>query len=312
MVAGTARPPEREDKTLEHAQCLEPATHDAFLEAIRRLTQAFVERREAGEVHRLADLGWFYARKQQSLRRVALHQPGLVIVLSGTKRIARNDRWENIHAGQLAALPAPIELDMSNVPDARGGRYLSLLLPFTEATQQRLHNAYGRELAQGATRPVHNLREEADPLTQASILHLLQLAVQNDPDPVLIEHRRLDVLLSLIRQNKAPQLLMRPDAGWAQRVRALLTLDPARNWSINALCDSLALTESTLRRRLREEGTGFRELLDDVRQCTALELVTQTRAPIQEIAYRCGYQSASHFIQRFRERYGMTPTALRD
>ncbi len=298
--------------TLEYAQHLEPSTHNAFLEAIQGLTQAFIQRRDAGEVHRVADLGWFYARRQQSLRRVALHHPGLVIVLSGTKRILRNDHWESIHAGSLAALPAPIELDMINAPDAHSGRYLSLLLPFTEATQQRLHKAYGRELAEAGTPTAQGLRVEADPLTQASILHLLQLAVQDEPDPLLIEHRRLDVLLSLIRQGKAPQLLMRPDASWVQRVRALLALDPARNWSINALCQNLSLTESTLRRRLREEGTGFRELLEDVRQCTALELVTQTRAPIQEIAYRCGYQSASHFIQRFRERYGMTPTALRD
>ena len=99
---------------------------------------------------------------------------------------------------------------------------------------------------------------------------------------------------------------------WSQRVRAILATDLARSWEINELCARLATTESTLRRNLKRENTGFRELLSDLRLSTALMQLLQTSRPVYQVAYDCGYQSVSRFSSNFHKRFGVPPRQFRE
>ena len=71
------------------------------------------------------------------------------------------------------------------------------------------------------------------------------------------------------------------------------------------------MSESTFARRLRDEGTHFRLILEDVRQPLAMEYIQTTQTPVALIAENVGYASSSKFIARFRHRFGITPGKLR-
>nr|WP_233171603.1 helix-turn-helix transcriptional regulator [Dyella sp. ASV21] len=97
-----------------------------------------------------------------------------------------------------------------------------------------------------------------------------------------------------------------------ERIRLLLSAQPAHEWRAEDVASRLALSEATLRRRLAEETTGFRDILEEVRLVHGLALVQGTDKPLKQVAVECGYASPSRFTARFRERFGTLPSDLRD
>ena len=69
----------------------------------------------------------------------------------------------------------------------------------------------------------------------------------------------------------------------------------------------LGLSERTLRRRLDDEGTSFRERLDHVRRARALELLAHE--DVEEVAHALGFVDARSFQRAFRRWTRMTPLA---
>lgn len=65
-------------------------------------------------------------------------------------------------------------------------------------------------------------------------------------------------------------------------------------------------------RRVRAEfGVPFRALLQEKRFETALSYLTETGMPVADIISAVGYENASYFYRRFREKYHMSPDAYR-
>jgi len=87
--------------------------------------------------------------------------------------------------------------------------------------------------------------------------------------------------------------------------------DPSVRWSINDVSKKLAMSESTLRRKLQAEGASFRDLNLQVRLGHGMHLVQTTNLAISTVSEQCGYQSQSRFSEMFRERFGLTPSQLR-
>jgi len=77
------------------------------------------------------------------------------------------------------------------------------------------------------------------------------------------------------------------------------------------ICKQLAMSESTLRRKLKLEGTNVQKIKDQTRLGLALHLLQTSRNSIGMIADKCGYQSQSRFTERFKRRFGLTPSELR-
>ena len=69
----------------------------------------------------------------------------------------------------------------------------------------------------------------------------------------------------------------------------------------------LGMSSRTLRRRLDEEGSHFRQLLDEVRQALAEELLATGGLTLEEIAERLGYGEVSNFIHSFKRWKGVAP-----
>jgi AraC-like DNA-binding protein len=101
----------------------------------------------------------------------------------------------------------------------------------------------------------------------------------------------------------------RARTGTAHEVRELLTRLGALGSPMPEIARELNLSARTLRRRLEEEGTSFRALLDEVREALAEELLTMGAVPVEDVAVRLGYAEASSFIHAFKRWKGVTPTA---
>lgn len=130
--------------------------------------------------------------------------------------------------------------------------------------------------------------------------------------PALIEIRLTELYLALQLHGRCPRFLVPALCSLAERTRVLVSLDPRRDWRLEAVARELAVGTSTLRRRLGHEGTSFRGILEEVRLNLGLMLVQAGRSPILEIAHACGYESPSKFAARFRARFGVSPSELRD
>jgi AraC-like DNA-binding protein len=75
---------------------------------------------------------------------------------------------------------------------------------------------------------------------------------------------------------------------------------------------ALHMSQRTLRRRLRAEGTSFQLLLEEVRAEIALRFVGGTREGFDAIAERLAFRDASAFFRAFRRWTGTTPAQYRE
>ncbi|MAC13772.1 MAG: hypothetical protein CL539_03725 [Alcanivorax sp.] len=78
------------------------------------------------------------------------------------------------------------------------------------------------------------------------------------------------------------------------------------------VAESLSITSRTLHRKLREESTSYRALLDGVRQEKACDLLTHTQRTVQSVASEIGFDEAHSFTRWFRQRTGMAPSQYRE
>lgn len=58
-------------------------------------------------------------------------------------------------------------------------------------------------------------------------------------------------------------------------------------------------------------GVGFSHFLSELRLNRAVYLLTNTEKPITEICFECGYSNLSHFLRRFKQRFGVKPSDYR-
>lgn len=119
----------------------------------------------------------------------------------------------------------------------------------------------------------------------------------------------LAVVMELCRRGY-DALLLPPPPSVTARLREMVMAQPALEWKSAHFEDALAVSSATLRRRLSAEGTTLRDVITSARLACALELLYTTRWPIKTVAAKVGYRSASSFVRRFSERYGMEPARI--
>ncbi|MCV6576666.1 MAG: AraC family transcriptional regulator [Cohaesibacter sp.] len=98
---------------------------------------------------------------------------------------------------------------------------------------------------------------------------------------------------------------------WSKKVRDLIVEDIASEHKIEAICEKLTVTERTLRRRLSEEGTSFRELYTDIRMALAYELLDVAGLNVETVAWRVGYTETASFIRAFSRKFSQSPGEVR-
>jgi AraC-like DNA-binding protein len=235
----------------------------------------------------------------ERLAQVVIGRPLIGIVLSGEKEFWLGDQSQRFVAGDVFVSPGGATLDVVNIPNARG-LYESLLvevasLPPSIAQLPDLPPAPRKGFDIGVTLT-------AD-LVDA-LAHAATTLATSSHAALLGEHRLAEVLM-LLRADPAARPLF--DVPLADRIRWMVSADPTRRWTADALAKRLAMGASTLRRRLTADGTPLRAVLAAARMHIAQDLLTRGDASVTAAAEAAGYSSRSHFTRRFRSVYGSTP-----
>lgn len=100
----------------------------------------------------------------------------------------------------------------------------------------------------------------------------------------------------------------------ARQVRAVLFGERALPLDfppLPALARQLNMTEQTMRRRLREESTSYREIKENIRRDIAVHRLLSTTMAVERIGELVGYAEARAFTRAFKQWTGDSPTAYR-
>lgn len=71
------------------------------------------------------------------------------------------------------------------------------------------------------------------------------------------------------------------------------------------------MTPRTLRRRLREESTSYRDVIDELRMRVAIKYLRDTQLSIGEIAVSLGFSETANFRHAFRRWTEKAPNEFR-
>ncbi|MEM7436976.1 MAG: AraC family transcriptional regulator ligand-binding domain-containing protein [Myxococcota bacterium] len=82
--------------------------------------------------------------------------------------------------------------------------------------------------------------------------------------------------------------------------------------SLSETASALHVSDRTLIRKLKAQGTSYQNLLDDVRQELTVWYLKHTDLSIESIAVRVGYRDPSNFSRTCKRWFGTTPSAIRD
>ena len=122
-----------------------------------------------------------------------------------------------------------------------------------------------------------------------------------------VNSRYLDV------QFRMPDELRLAEHTLRERITSLLgpLLNGGREPDLEEVAACLKLPTWTLRRKLAEEGTQFRAILNDTRRDLAMTYIRDTELAFGEIAYLLGFASAEAFQRAFKRWNGQTPGEFR-
>ncbi len=252
-------------------------------------------------------LNLFHSQEDQNLRAVPIVHPSVILVLSGSKQIT-SEKGETvlISAGEGVLVPGNSQLTMVNFPDDVIDHYLAVALTI----QPNLLNRFLRDFHPEVEKPESSVIG----LTPELVLHLnhwVQFSELSEMSNAQIELNILS-LLSILANHASLSNLQTPQGlSWKQKLFNHLQSDLSKNWTLEEVCSDLGTSASSLRRHLQNEGSGFRELLEDARLVSGLCTLQETFWPISQVAQSVGYQSQSRFSERFKLRFGLSPSELR-
>lgn len=244
------------------------------------------------------------ALHEYRLRALACDLPLLVVPLDGRKRLRQGDAWLECGPGQFLMLHQVQQVDVANLP-AADGPYRALAIGFPWRLLELTRNLLGQHPPlRGSTTGAVSLGLLA-PLEPALLSYL---ACDPDDAPGM-DHAAIGLLLALVRAGHGAFLNAR-DPSLAARARLMIAAAPARAWKSADLEEAFCVSSATLRRRLQEEGSSFRSLLQEARLHHGLMLLQTGRQPIKAVAAACGYGSLSSFSHAFAARFGLEPSTV--
>lgn len=242
--------------------------------------------------------------KEQILVNVPLVNPTLIFVLNGQKKLGREGS-KVCNNGEFVFFSGGVDIDMRNIP--ANSEYFALLIEFAHEDFSGIEATMDSNTIPGSNNNyfIGKIHENLEQLLQQFIQWSLWAPAE------IWALRRREILQVINHLGYSGVSSMAGPPSLSRRVYQLLRDHVADDVTAENICNSLSMSESTLRRRLKQEKTTFQTLKDNVTLGQGLHLLQSSRHAIGYIAAECGYQSQSRFSQRFKEKFGMTPSELR-
>jgi AraC-like DNA-binding protein len=235
---------------------------------------------------------------EQHILNAPIIKPLLIFVLAGVKQLGKDSEIV-CPAGGFVFLSNSPTVDMRNIPVDE--EYFAVLIDFDYDDFNQFRRPAGptRKYFQG----------EIDFVLAKTLQQYMEWSTFAHP---AAWHFRKKELLQTIYQcgyDEVSAIAEHPSL--SHQLHDIISEDIAGDWSVERFTAKLALSESTLRRKLKAEGTDIHAILNRTRLGHALHLVQTTMDPIGRIAERCGYASQSRFTDKFKQLFGITPSELR-
>ncbi len=236
--------------------------------------------------------------KEQKLLNVPIAKPLLIVVLNGNKELGVDEEL-TCHSGEFIFLSDSPSINMRNIP--KGKEYFALLIEFDyqdfNGLQVNVSNT--KEYFIGKT--TFDLESCLKQFVEVSLWAPKQLwSLRKREIITLLCHMGHDEILTMLGNFKIKDQL-----------HDMFINNGFRELTTELICEQLSMSESTLRRKLKLEGTSVQVIKDRARLGLALHLLQTSRNSIGLVADQCGYQSQSRFTERFKRRFGLTPSELR-
>jgi AraC-like DNA-binding protein len=100
-------------------------------------------------------------------------------------------------------------------------------------------------------------------------------------------------------------------AGVVGSVRHLLLTRLMRDMSLEDVAGELGVSVRTLRRRLTDKETSYRQIVDDLRREMAIKYLRDTEMTVEDVAFALGFGDAANFRRAFRRWTSTTPQRFR-
>jgi AraC-like DNA-binding protein len=236
--------------------------------------------------------------KEQRLLNVPIAKPLFIAVLSGEKKLGK-DNEIICNSGDFIFLSDGPAINMRNIP--KETEYFALLIEFD------YQDFYGLQTS------LVNKHPFCIGEINARLAQCLQQYVEYSlwAPQELWSSRRKEIIQLLCFMGHKDILSMVANPKVGHKLHLLISKQLTEEMTLDTICEQLAMSESTLRRKLKAEGTSVQEIRDQAKLGQGLHLLQTTRDPIGIIAEKCGYLSQSRFTDRFKGRFGLTPSELR-
>lgn len=123
--------------------------------------------------------------------------------------------------------------------------------------------------------------------------------------PILAADEQLAAMLDHMALNQMTQMSRR----FSLKVRDYLRKELSNGEiSKRQTASAMYMTERTLLRRLKDEGTTFQEILDQLREQLAYEYLHRSNLTVQDVSALLGFSDASTFSRAFKRWTGRRPS----
>ena len=118
-------------------------------------------------------------------------------------------------------------------------------------------------------------------------------------------------LVRMLDEQCQMQLQRRQKTGLAEQVRKQLLGSLGLVATLDDVASTLAMSPRSLRRKLEQENTNFRSIVDEERRQIAIQLLTCSNMILDELAIHIGYTDTASFTRAFRRWTGCSPGEYR-
>ncbi|MDY4386181.1 helix-turn-helix transcriptional regulator [Pectobacterium aroidearum] len=250
-----------------------------------------------------------HLRTPQQTTRFHFYEATLLLVLSGQLTLLEQHNTTVVDTpSQLCLITSGASADLTKTPGGHDSVFRSIFLTFSSTLLAQFYHRYPEKLPSAHHSAPFTPLVLDDVLT-CTLQYLVKGITDNTLTETRLELRLMDMLLVLSERGYhfgAP-----PQPGITAQLRALISEEPEYYWTAQSAGRRLAMSEATLRRRLSAEQTRFEVLLLETRMQHAMMLVQTTSWSMQRLAEACGYKSSARFSERFKTRFGCSPTKIR-
>ncbi len=236
--------------------------------------------------------------KEQHILNVPVIKPLLICVLDGCKKLG--SKHEIVcPTGSFVFLSNSPKIDMRNI--SQGNEYFALLIEFDYSDFDcfKYQTAHAETYFQG----------DIDSVLKNTLQQFIEWSTVMPSDIWSLRKKEILQVIYHLGYTQVSAVIEPPSL--SHKVNNIISAHISDDLGADALSERLAMSESTLRRKLSAEGTSLQAIKDRVKLGHGLHLVQASLDPIGRIAEQCGYQSQSRFTDKFKQLFGITPTELR-